>query len=133
MSCAGVAANDIRQGVVATAHEIMKKQRNEERALASVAVYGQPECSNDRADVNSVCFSIGCNVRIISMVLIGKPCQHQSALTRTQPRLLKVKLSRQGDRDKLLDAAKKLKGYQRYSQISISPWFAKADYAAIKC
>ena len=43
MSYADVAAKDIRQVELATVNKIMKKQKNEECALASVAVNELPE------------------------------------------------------------------------------------------
>jgi hypothetical protein len=132
LSYAAAAAKDIKQVVKDAVNETIKRQQSASREQATIAIYGLPEKDHDRTDFTAITTALGCNVKVISMMRIGRPVEISASSSTSRPRPLKVELATCLQRDSLLSVAKQLKADKSTSKIYISQWLSKDEQATLK-
>lgn len=132
MSYAAAAAKDIKHVVKDAVNETIKRQQSACREQVTIAIYGLPEKDHDRADFTAITTALGCNVKVVSMMRIGRPIEISASSSTSRPRPLKVELATCLQRDSLLAVAKQLKAEKSTSKIYISKWLSKDEQATLK-
>ena len=114
---------DIVKCVVATS---IRENKAVERGRASVAIHNLNEHENDVINVQDLFDYLECNVRVIKVTRLGR------VKSSKKPRLLRVELATEFDRDILLRAAKYLKDDSSTPHIYITQWLQPEELTKLK-
>ena len=112
----------VRQAVT----ESFNRQRKVERISATVAVHSLPDNGRDYKDLHELLVKLQCDVKVLSCFRIG---HFKSG---SKPRLLKVELPSAGDREDVIEAAKKLRDSEQTSKIRIVKWLPREEMDKMK-